>query len=57
MQVAACRGQEGDATPFTDVTVDNISWELTRLGYHSRGWETMYNGHTGRQLQASLHSL
>ena len=52
MQVAACRGHEGDATPFTSVTVDNIGFELTRLGFHNRGWETMYNGHTGRQLQA-----
>lgn len=31
--------------------MENISEELTRLGYHSRGWETMYNGHTGRQMQ------
>ena len=54
LQVAACRGQEGDATPFTEVTVENISEELSRLGYHSRGWETMYNGHTGRQLQVCL---
>ena len=53
-QVAACRGQEGDATPFTEVTVENISEELTRLGYHSRGWEPMYNGHTGRQMKVRL---
>ncbi|KAK9805346.1 hypothetical protein WJX73_004503 [Symbiochloris irregularis] len=53
-KVAACRGQEGDATPFTDVTVDNISEALKDLGYHSRGWETMYNGHTGRPLQAQI---
>lgn len=109
-QVAACLGKEGDATPFTTVTVDNISaalhrwdynrlclqglhqalwtactWELEsicqcnmaclhplcsclapadssgiaalllrRCGYQSRGWEVMYNGHTGRQLQAQI---
>ncbi len=51
MQVAACVGKEGDATPFTDVTVDNISAALHGCGYQSRGWEVMYNGHTGRQLQ------
>jgi len=38
-QVAACMGKEGDATPFTDVTVDNISIALQKCGYQSRGWE------------------
>lgn len=27
---------------------------LHELGYQSRGWEVMYNGHTGRQLQAQI---
>jgi hypothetical protein len=27
---------------------------LYRCGYQSRGWEVMYNGHTGRQLQAQI---
>ena len=39
MQVAASVGQEGDATPFTQVTVDNISSALHKCGYQSRGWE------------------
>jgi len=47
MQVAALIGSEGDATPFTDVTVENISHALHGLGYQCRGWEVMYNGHTG----------
>lgn len=54
LQVAACVGKEGDATPFADVTVDNISSALHRCGYQSRGWEVMYNGHTGRRLQAQI---
>lgn len=49
-------GKEGDATPFTDVTVDNISAALHGCGYQSRGWEVMYNGHTGRQLKVSSFS-
>ena len=53
-QVAAMMGKEGDATPFTDVTVDNISAALHRCGYQSRGWEVMYSGHTGRQLHAQI---
>jgi DNA-directed RNA polymerase II subunit RPB2 len=53
-KVAALVGKEGDATPFTDVTVDNISKTLHEQGYQSRGWEVMYNGYTGRQLKAQI---
>lgn len=52
VQVASLVGKEGDATPFTTVTVENISAALHKCGYQSRGWEVMYNGHTGRRLQA-----
>lgn len=47
VQVAALMGNEGDATPFTDVTVENISSTLHQLGYQNKGWEVMYHGHTG----------
>nr|XP_043625222.1 DNA-directed RNA polymerase II subunit RPB2-like [Erigeron canadensis] len=53
-KVAAHMGKEGDATPFTDVTVDNISRALHKCGYQMRGFETMYNGHTGRRLPAMI---
>lgn len=53
-KVAALMGNEGDATPFTDVTVENISSTLHQLGYQSKGWEVMYHGHTGRQLKAQV---
>ncbi len=34
-KVAACVGKEGDATPFTEVTVENISSALHRyVGGH-----------------------
>jgi DNA-directed RNA polymerase II subunit RPB2 len=49
-KVASLQGMEGDATPFTDVTVENISTMLHELGYQRRGNEVCYNGHTGRQL-------
>jgi hypothetical protein len=38
-QVAACQGSEGDATPFTDVKVDDVSEELHKRGYQRYGWE------------------
>ena len=49
-KVAALKGLEGDATPFTDVTVDVISRHLHELGYQKYGNETVYNGFTGRKL-------
>ncbi|KAL2632234.1 hypothetical protein R1flu_016920 [Riccia fluitans] len=53
-KVAAHMGKEGDATPFTDTTVDNISKALHKCGYQMRGFEVMYNGHTGRRLYAHI---
>ncbi|OJJ66566.1 hypothetical protein ASPBRDRAFT_35001 [Aspergillus brasiliensis CBS 101740] len=53
-KVSSLRGFEGDATPFTDVTVDSISRLLREHGYQSRGFEVMYNGHTGRKLVAQV---
>ena len=53
-KVATLRGDEGDATPFAKVTVTNISSILRRMGYHSRGFEVMYNAHTGRKLVAQV---
>lgn len=49
-KVSSLRGFEGDATPFTEVTVENVSKLLREHGYQSRGFEVMYNGHTGRKL-------
>lgn len=53
-KVATLKGREGDATPFTDVTVDGVSALLREHGYQSRGFEIMYNGHTGRKLRAQV---
>jgi DNA-directed RNA polymerase II subunit RPB2 len=53
--VSTLTGNEGDATPFTDVTVEAVSSMLRENGYHNRGLEIMYNGHTGRKLQAQVY--
>jgi len=53
-KVASLLGKEGDASPFTDVSVDAISKNLHSYGFQSRGFEVMYNGHTGLPLQAQL---
>ncbi|KAK4168239.1 hypothetical protein QBC43DRAFT_253876 [Cladorrhinum sp. PSN259] len=53
-KVATLKGFEGDATPFTDVTVDSVSTLLRAQGYQSRGFEIMYHGHTGKKLRAQV---
>ncbi|KAK3723164.1 DNA-dependent RNA polymerase II [Vermiconidia calcicola] len=53
-KVASLTGQEGDATPFTDVTITSISEILKQQGFQHRGFEVMYNGHTGRKLAAQV---
>jgi DNA-directed RNA polymerase II subunit RPB2 len=53
-KVGALTGKEGDATPFTDVSVDHIAAVLHELGYHRHGNEVMYSGHTGRAIHAKV---
>ena len=53
-KVACFKGEEGDATPFQDVTVEHISEDLHRLGYQKRGNEVMYNGWTGRKMETQI---
>lgn len=53
-KVASIQGDEGDATPFQDVTVDTISNDLHHLGFQRHGNEVMYNGFTGRKVNMSI---
>jgi DNA-directed RNA polymerase II subunit RPB2 len=54
-KVAALQGTEGDATPFTAVTVQGVSDTLHKLGYQRFGCEALYNGHTGRRLEQLIY--
>ncbi|GMM34795.1 DNA-directed RNA polymerase II core subunit [Saccharomycopsis crataegensis] len=51
-KVSSLSGLEGDASPFTEVTVEAISELLRKHGYHSRGFEVLFHGHTGKKLMA-----
>jgi DNA-directed RNA polymerase II subunit RPB2 len=53
-KVACLRGEEGDGTPFQDITVEMVSSDLHKLGYQLRGNEVMYNGHTGNKLETQI---
>jgi len=49
-KVGALIGAQGDATPFTRVTVKDISGRLHDMGFQRFGNEKVFNGHTGRPL-------
>jgi DNA-directed RNA polymerase II subunit RPB2 len=53
-KLSTLNGAEGDATPFTELTVEGVSDLLKKRGFQSRGFEVMYHGHTGRKLQAQV---
>jgi DNA-directed RNA polymerase II subunit RPB2 len=53
-KVAAISGIEGDATPFSTVTVEQISEKLQELGYEKNGNEVFTNGRNGKRLRAKL---
>jgi DNA-directed RNA polymerase II subunit RPB2 len=53
-KVASIKGEEADGTPFQDITVEDISRELHKLGYQCRGNEVLYNGRTGRKLDSMV---
>lgn len=55
-KVSTLTGDEGDATPFTDVTVAAISEALLANNYQQRGLEVLYNGHTGRKMVSQFYT-
>lgn len=53
-KVACFRGDVANATPFTEVTVKDVSLVLKEYGYQWRGNEVMYNGFTGRKMNSQV---
>eukprot|EP00397_Hematodinium_sp_SG-2012_P003423 GEMP01003431.1.p1 GENE.GEMP01003431.1~~GEMP01003431.1.p1 ORF type:complete len:1162 (+),score=229.91 GEMP01003431.1:352-3837(+) len=53
-KVGALAGGEGDATPFSKVTLKDVRDRLHSLGFQKAGNEVLYNGHTGRRLDSHI---
>lgn len=47
-------GARGDATPYTDCSVESIAKVLELSGMERYGNEIMYNGRTGEQIQTEI---
>ena len=54
-KVCTVLGCHGDATPFNEISVEDISTILEEnCGFHRYGNEIMYDGRTGRQLNTTI---
>ena len=51
---AAINGHFVDGTPFNDYNIREIPEILKKLGYSEYGTETMYNGMTGKKIEAQI---
>lgn len=56
-KTAALSGEYQDATPFTQFSTnvaDKACEKLGSLGFERHGWEIMYNGFTGEEIEAQI---
>lgn len=53
-KAATYHGTYGNATPFTDCSVEGIAKVLEESGYERFGNEIMYDGRTGQQMQTEI---
>jgi len=48
------KGEQGDGTPFSHPTYEDVARELHELGFQKYGNEIMINGMTGEQIQCPI---
>ena len=53
-KLCCLEGRIGNGTSFNDLHPSAIGAQLAKYGFHSRGSETMFNGWTGRPLEAEV---
>lgn len=54
-KIGCYAGKELDATPFSEIRVQEIASILHKLGYQRWGYEQLYNGHTGLPLDSLVY--
>ncbi len=54
-KTAALTGKIVDSTPFTGQSVAELEEQLQKMGFSYDGKETMYNGVTGKKLEARIY--
>ena len=54
-KTASLSGKIIDGTPFSGEKVETLESELKRLGFRFDGKETMYNGITGKKMEAKIY--
>lgn len=54
-KTAATTGKIVDGTPFSGRTVEELESELREAGFSYDGKETMYNGITGKKMEAKIY--
>ncbi len=52
---AALSGKIGDSTAFSEQKIEDFENNLTNLGFRYDGKETMYNGITGKKMDAKIY--
>ncbi len=53
-KVSSLLGEEGDATAFMEMTVEEVCQSLHNQGYQRHGNECLYSGHTGKPLETLI---
>jgi len=53
-KAGAMLGMQGDATPFNECSVEDISSVLGKFGMERYGNEILYNGRTGEQIKTEI---
>ena len=53
-KVCVMKGTFGDGTPYSHLSMKNLTEQMTELGMHPHGNEIMYNGQTGEMMDAEI---
>jgi DNA-directed RNA polymerase II subunit RPB2 len=53
-KIDAIKGVFSDATPFNKISINEVTATLEKLGFNGYGYETLYNGTTGKPFRTMI---